>query len=138
MRALGLLASYLLAAENLRQTQAAKMLHLELEMVEVDDHEITNFEQLHTTNNMRLKASDDDSDIEDDDRNSDSEDEADFDDQISPPSEVFRATKSGYRYQAPIFFGANKDKAVMSFDTSTSFTTVTSDICSNCKTKAYH
>ena len=54
------------------------------------------------------------------------------------PSQVLRASKNGYKYQAAIFFGANKDKAIMSFDTSTSFTTVTSTACSNCKSQAYH
>ena len=53
----------------------------------------------------------------------------DVEDDPARPSETFELNRYGYRYQAPIYFGAKKDKAIMSFDTGTSYTTVTSDIC---------
>ena len=65
-------------------------------------------------------------------------DSSDDEEVVDPtPTQIFDAKKTGYRYQAPIYFGANKNKAMMSFDTSTSYTTVTSDICTNCETQAY-
>ena len=40
-------------------------------------------------------------------------------------------------YQMPVFFGSSKNKARLALDHSTTAALVTSDICSNCKTKAY-
>ena len=45
--------------------------------------------------------------------------------------------RSGYRYQAPMYFGTGKNKGSISFDTGSSYTIVTSDICANCHSKVY-
>ena len=52
-------------------------------------------------------------------------------------SHTVELTQAGFRYQAPIYFGTGHNKGMMSFDTGTDYTTVTSDICSNCHTKIY-
>ena len=51
------------------------------------------------------------------------------------PSEYKEMEQSGFRYQAPIYFGSGKNKAMMAFDTGSSYTTVTSDLCpkTNCE-----
>ena len=55
----------------------------------------------------------------------------------SLPSASLQLKKSGYRYQAPVYFGSAKNPAIMSFDTGSSYTTVTSDLCTNCSSKSY-
>ena len=50
---------------------------------------------------------------------------------------MINLNQSGWRYQAPMFFGSDKNPAMMSFHTGSSYTAVTSDICSNCSSKAY-
>ena len=120
---------FLLATMTTAEQISKKMLHLELEMVPT-----TKLVDYHLTLQQNDDSQEADSDIQPD-SDDESESEEKFDGKT--PSQVLRTEKSGYRYQAPIFFGANKDRAMMAFDTSSSFTTVTSDICSNCKTKAY-
>ena len=50
---------------------------------------------------------------------------------------MLKLAHSGIRYQAPIYLGSGKNKAMVAFETGSSYTTVTSDLCSNCATKAY-
>ena len=110
------------------------MLHLELERVELGH----NTEFSHDSEKQKKIRASLYGAEEDDSGKSDSDSSDDEEVVVDPtPSQIFDAKKAGYRYQAPIYFGANKNKALMSFDTSTSYTTVTSDLCSNCETQAY-
>ena len=52
-------------------------------------------------------------------------------------STVLELNRGGYRYQAPMYFGTGKNKARMAFDTGSSYTVVTSDICQRCHSKIY-
>ena len=52
-------------------------------------------------------------------------------------STVSELKRTGYRYQAPMYFGTGKNKGRISFDTGSSYTVVTSDICAKCHTKVY-
>lgn len=90
-----------------------KMLHLDLDRVDLERVAHDNSQ----SNSKRVRAEADDVDI--------------------TPSQIFDVKQYGYRYQAPIYFGQSKAKAMMAFDTGTSYTTVTSEMCSNCETKAY-
>lgn len=52
-------------------------------------------------------------------------------------STMIELKRSGFRYQAPMYFGTGKNKGRMAFDTGSSYTIVTSDICSGCHSKVY-
>ena len=59
--------------------------------------------------------------------------------QIEERTDVLELRQTGFRYIAPIYFGSSKSKADMAFDTGSSYTVVTSDICptNNCSSQAY-
>lgn len=113
--ALSLVSTISLASEE----TAFKSLKFDLEQVPINIRTIEN--------HLRLKQDDfeegDPVEVEDD----------------GPKSSTVELVKEDFRYQAPMYFGTAKNKAMMSFDTGSSYTVVTSDICptSDCASKAY-
>lgn len=58
-------------------------------------------------------------------------------DELEVPAQLLSVAKQGNKYVAPLYMGSSKQRALVAFDTGSPYVTVTSDICSNCESKAY-